>query len=82
MTIDEVHHRILAFAGLFALGAGIAAAVVVARSPSAKHPATRAARTAPKPTRHAGPHIVRGPHDKPVPILMYHLLAVAPAAAA
>ena len=60
---------------------GIAAAVLVAQGPSAKHPTTQAA---PKPKRHAKPkpHLVRGPHDTAVPILMYHVLAEQPAGAA
>jgi peptidoglycan/xylan/chitin deacetylase (PgdA/CDA1 family) len=32
----------------------------------------------PRPRR---PHVVAGPHDQPVPILMYHVIAVAPASA-
>jgi peptidoglycan/xylan/chitin deacetylase (PgdA/CDA1 family) len=48
-------------------------------STSHKPPATTAA--APRPKRHAKPkpRIVRGPHDSPVPILMYHVLAAPPA---
>jgi peptidoglycan/xylan/chitin deacetylase (PgdA/CDA1 family) len=76
--------RLLAFAGLLALGAGIAAAVLIARSPSARHPEPAAAHAAPRPKRHAKPkpRLVRGPHDSPVPILMYHVLAERPAGAA
>src|SRR5919197_1323958 len=47
--------RLLAFAGLLALGAGIAAAVLIARSPSARHPEPAAAHAAPRPKRHATP---------------------------
>lgn len=66
-----------------ALAAGIAAAVIVARSPSARHVQT-VATTRPRPAHRAKPkpRIVRGPHDSPVPILMYHVLASAPAGAA
>jgi peptidoglycan/xylan/chitin deacetylase (PgdA/CDA1 family) len=75
-----VRRRMLVFAGLAALGAGIAAAVVVATSPSARHvqpPAT----TRPHAAHHAKPkpRLVSGPHDSPVPILMYHVLAAPPA---
>jgi peptidoglycan/xylan/chitin deacetylase (PgdA/CDA1 family) len=80
-----MRRRLLAFAGLVALGGGIAAAVVVATSPSASHPrAGTATRAAPAPKRHAKPkpRLVKGPHDSPVPILMYHVLATAPAGAA
>jgi peptidoglycan/xylan/chitin deacetylase (PgdA/CDA1 family) len=81
VTIGKVRNRIFAFAGLLVLVGGIAAAVLVAQGPSAKHPTTQAA---PKPKRHAKPkpRLVRGPHDTAVPILMYHVLAEQPAGAA
>lgn len=56
--------------------------MLLARGPSARHPQTPAAEAAPKPKRHTGPRLVRGPHDSPVPILMYHVLAQQPAGAA
>ncbi|HEY6834856.1 MAG TPA: polysaccharide deacetylase family protein [Gaiellaceae bacterium] len=78
-----MRRRLLVFAGLLALGAGIAAAVVVARNPSARH-VQSVATTRPRPPHRARPkpRIVRGPHVNPVPILMYHVLAQAPAGAA
>jgi peptidoglycan/xylan/chitin deacetylase (PgdA/CDA1 family) len=84
VTIGKVRRRLLAFAGLVALGAGIAAAVLVATIHSEPHgrPSTAAHVTAPKRHGRRKPRLVKGPHNRPVPILMYHLLAVAPAGAA
>ena len=79
MTIVRVHRRLLAFAGLVALGAGIAAAVLVATSPSAKH--ARPSALPPKRHTKPTPRLVKLPHDNPVPILMYHVLAERPAGA-
>jgi peptidoglycan/xylan/chitin deacetylase (PgdA/CDA1 family) len=66
-----------------ALGAGIAAAVVVAESSSERHAQPAAAHAGPPPERHAKPRprLVRGPHDSPGPILMYHVLAKQPSGA-
>jgi peptidoglycan/xylan/chitin deacetylase (PgdA/CDA1 family) len=75
-----VRNRILTFAGLLALGAGIAAAVLVARSPSARHSEPPAAHAAPRPKATATRKVVR-PHDSPVPIVMYHVLAEQPTGA-
>ena len=78
-----VRRRVFVFAGLLALGAGIAVAVVVGRSPSARHVQTLATtRSQPVHRAKPKPRIVRGPHDSAVPILMYHVLAQAPAGAA
>jgi peptidoglycan/xylan/chitin deacetylase (PgdA/CDA1 family) len=74
-----VRSRLLAFAALLAFAGGAAAAVLVATGSSGEH--TQAAgRTA---TRHGvhskakpKPRLVHGPHDGPVPILMYHVLGI------
>jgi peptidoglycan/xylan/chitin deacetylase (PgdA/CDA1 family) len=65
---------------LFVLGGGIAAAYVLANRPAhhaqATHAATnKLAKPKPRP-RPRPPRRVRGPHDHPVPILMYHVLGV------
>jgi peptidoglycan/xylan/chitin deacetylase (PgdA/CDA1 family) len=85
VTIGRVRRRLLAFAGLVALGAGIAGAVLVETLSSEQHPRagipqdTRSvAHVKPKPKL----RLVKGPHDSPVPILMYHVLASPPAGTA
>jgi peptidoglycan/xylan/chitin deacetylase (PgdA/CDA1 family) len=84
VTIVHVRRRLLAFAGLVALGAGIAAAVLVATVPSARHPRPSTTSAKPRTKAHgkAKLRIVRGPGNSPVPILMYHVLANRPAGAA
>jgi peptidoglycan/xylan/chitin deacetylase (PgdA/CDA1 family) len=79
-----VRRRVLAFAGLLALAGGIAAAVLVAGSPSARHSEPVTTTRPHPPKRHAQPkpQLVHGPHDSPVPILMYHVLAAPTAGAA
>jgi peptidoglycan/xylan/chitin deacetylase (PgdA/CDA1 family) len=63
---------------LLVLGGGIAAAYVLANRPAHHAPTIQAATTTrPKPKPHPPPPPrVRGPHDAPVPILMYHVLGV------
>jgi peptidoglycan/xylan/chitin deacetylase (PgdA/CDA1 family) len=66
--------RLAALAALLAFAGGIAGAVVLAKresTPRRNGPVT----TRPRPAR---VRRVRGPHDAPVPILMYHVLAAAP----
>lgn len=80
--------RIAAAGLLLALAGGAALAVALARrsaSPGAATTTARAATTTPAPRRRhvrRGPKLVRGPHDSPVPILMYHVLGVPAATAA
>ncbi len=85
MTIGQVRRRLLALAALLALGGGIAAAVLVTMGSSGRHPRALATTTqeTTRPAKHATPkpRLVRGPHDSPVPILMYHVLGVPPAGA-
>jgi peptidoglycan/xylan/chitin deacetylase (PgdA/CDA1 family) len=76
-----VRRRLLVFAGLLALGAGIAVAVLVETTSSDHH----AQASVPQETRPGAlvkrkpkPQLVKGPHDSPVPILMYHVLASPP----
>jgi peptidoglycan/xylan/chitin deacetylase (PgdA/CDA1 family) len=74
----------LGVAVLLVLGGAIAAAFVLASQP-AHHakaaPATTTTRPKPKPPPHPRPR-VRGPHNRPVPILMYHVLGTPPPSAA
>ncbi len=72
--------RLAALAALVAFAGGIAGAVLLAErgSPAPRETATRAPGQRPKPQAGRAPR-VRGPHDSPVPILMYHVLARAPA---
>jgi peptidoglycan/xylan/chitin deacetylase (PgdA/CDA1 family) len=79
--------RPLATISLLALLGGAAAAVVLGLGLFRGHETGHAARVvAPKPPpprqaiRAARPRVVRGPHDAPVPILMYHVLGVPSAA--
>jgi peptidoglycan/xylan/chitin deacetylase (PgdA/CDA1 family) len=63
-----------------ALVAAVVAAVVVIGSSGGdgdSHGASRPGRSAGarEPAKPAPPRIVKGPHDKPVPILMYHVIA-------
>ena len=63
---------------LVVVGGGIAAAYVLTSRPEHHAKATHAATTTrpkPKPRPHP-PRRVRGPHNRPVPILMYHVLGV------
>jgi peptidoglycan/xylan/chitin deacetylase (PgdA/CDA1 family) len=73
--------RLAAFTALLAFAGGIAAAVILAEHgrPSSHGSASTTARAG-----HPRPQVrrVRGPHDRPVPILMYHVIARAPANAA
>jgi peptidoglycan/xylan/chitin deacetylase (PgdA/CDA1 family) len=79
VTIGPVRPRLLAFAALLVFAGGAAAAVLVATSSSGGHTKS-AIGTAPRPVAHAKkkpePRIVQGPHDSPVPILMYHVLGI------
>jgi peptidoglycan/xylan/chitin deacetylase (PgdA/CDA1 family) len=74
-----VRNRLLAFAALAAFAGGAAASVLVAVGSSGgeSRPVTRPAT---RPAAHAKakpkPHLVHGPHDSPVPILMYHVLGI------
>jgi peptidoglycan/xylan/chitin deacetylase (PgdA/CDA1 family) len=74
-----VRRRLLAFAALVAFLGGAAAAALVATGSPERHPRTEA-RTATRPAAHAKakpkPRLVRGPHNSPVPILMYHVLGI------
>jgi peptidoglycan/xylan/chitin deacetylase (PgdA/CDA1 family) len=73
--------RLAALTALLAFGGGIAGAVILAERGSSGS----RERTAVSSARRQRAHVdrrVRGRHDKPVPILMYHVLARAPAAAA
>jgi peptidoglycan/xylan/chitin deacetylase (PgdA/CDA1 family) len=70
--------------GLVLFAAGIAGAIVLGEQTSQgsrkeASPTTRSSGPNPRPVR---VHRVRGPHNRPVPILMYHVLARAPANAA
>ena len=63
---------------LVVVGGGIAAAYVLTSRPEHHAKATHAATTTrpkPKPRPHP-PRLVRGPHNRPIPILMYHVLGV------
>lgn len=73
--------RLAAFTALLAFAGGIAAAVILAEH---HHPSSPGTTSTTARTRHPRPPVrrVRGPHDRPVPILMYHVLARAPATAA
>jgi peptidoglycan/xylan/chitin deacetylase (PgdA/CDA1 family) len=82
----ERHRRALAASAVL-VGAAVALAVVFVRhSHGGRHGGStvlqQTVRTRPaareRPRR---PHVVAGPHDTPVPILMYHVIAVAPASA-
>jgi peptidoglycan/xylan/chitin deacetylase (PgdA/CDA1 family) len=72
--------RLAAFLALLAFVGGMAGAVVLAEG---GHPSSdeKASTTRPR-ARHPRVRRVRGPHDRPVPILMYHVLGRAPANAA
>ena len=73
--------RLAALAALLAFAGGIAGTVILAEraSPASQEEvATTAPRQRPKPRR-MPVRRVRGPHDSPIPILMYHVLARAPA---
>jgi peptidoglycan/xylan/chitin deacetylase (PgdA/CDA1 family) len=79
-----VRSRLLALAALVAfLGGGTAAALVATGSSGGGSGSSTT--TAKKPVPHKKnapePRIVQGPHDSPVPILMYHVLAEPPASA-
>ena len=72
--------RLAALAALLALAGGVAGAVILAQRQSGTSHAKGAPRA---PKRHVRtrlplPRRVNGPHDLPVPILMYHVLAAAP----
>jgi peptidoglycan/xylan/chitin deacetylase (PgdA/CDA1 family) len=74
--------RLAALAALLAFGGGIAGAVILAERGSPEPPSRVA--TKPKPRQRARAHVVRrvrGRHDSPVPILMYHVLGSAPSGA-
>lgn len=83
MTIEPVRRRLLVLAALVALGGGIAAAVLVRTGSSGRHPRALTTPPATRPEVHVKPkpRLVAGPHDNPVPILMYHVLGVPPAGA-
>ena len=57
--------------------------MLVEKWPSGSHAQPATTHASPSPRRHAKPkpRLVRGPHDNPVPILMYHVLAGRPAGA-
>jgi peptidoglycan/xylan/chitin deacetylase (PgdA/CDA1 family) len=80
-----VKRRLAGLTLLLAVLGGIAAVVWLSRSSGHHAPsAVVATRTvAPHPSKHAppAPRIVAGPHDNPVPILMYHVLGVPSASA-
>ena len=65
--------RLAALAALLAFGGGIAGAVVLAQRGSPESHARTATTTKPKHRTHVARR-VRGPHNRPVPILMYHVL--------
>jgi peptidoglycan/xylan/chitin deacetylase (PgdA/CDA1 family) len=70
--------RLLALAGLLVFAGGAAAAVLVATSSSGGHTQS-AAEPTPRPAhakKKSKPRLVQGPHDSPVPILMYHVLGI------
>jgi peptidoglycan/xylan/chitin deacetylase (PgdA/CDA1 family) len=74
-----VRRRLLAFAALVAFAGGATAAVLVAMASSGSHAPTEArtaSRPAVRPKPKPKPRIVQGPHDSPVPILMYHVLGI------
>jgi peptidoglycan/xylan/chitin deacetylase (PgdA/CDA1 family) len=79
VTIEPVRRRLLAFAALAAFAGGATAAVLVAMGSSGGHSGTTTTRAS-RPSTHAKtkpkPRIVQGPHDSPVPILMYHVLGI------
>ena len=79
MTIRPVRPRLLAFAALLAFLGGGLAAVLVATGSSGSHTRTEArtaSRPAAGPKAKPKPRIVQGPHDSPVPVLMYHVLGI------
>ena len=69
--------RLAALAALLAFGGGIAGAVILAKRGSPQAPLRTATTRKPSHRRHAVRR-VRGPHDSPVPILMYHVLGTPP----
>src|SRR5919204_1340475 len=77
--------RPAALALLLALVGGIAVAVALGTRSSGTHSrraaSTRSAAAPRRRTATTAPKIVRGPHDAPVPILMYHVLGVPRASA-
>ena len=77
MTIGLVRRRLLALAGLIAFVGGGTAAVLVATGSSGGGSGTSTAAVT-RPAKHKKakpkPRIVQGPHDSPVPVLMYHVL--------
>jgi peptidoglycan/xylan/chitin deacetylase (PgdA/CDA1 family) len=79
--------RLAALAVLLGLAGGVAGAVFLARDSSTVHsrPAPTRKHRAERPharVPHTRVRVVRGPHRRPVPILMYHVLARAPSKAA
>ena len=75
--------RLLVLLLLLALGAGIAGAYLLANR-SSHHAKPAHGATAPVPRHHRRPVVIHvsGPHNSPVPILMYHVLGVPRATAA
>jgi peptidoglycan/xylan/chitin deacetylase (PgdA/CDA1 family) len=81
VTIEPVRRRLAALAALLALFGGAAAAALVATGSSGGGAGTTTT-AASRPTAHKKqkpkPRIVQGPHNSPVPILMYHVLGNPP----
>src|SRR5215203_3753106 len=76
--------RWLLLIAVVGLATGIAVLIAVLRTDSGSDSATSAAAgaaTRPEPKREPRPARVRGPHDRPVPILMYHALGPRPTGA-
>jgi peptidoglycan/xylan/chitin deacetylase (PgdA/CDA1 family) len=77
--------RLLALALLAACAAAAGAILALHPFSSSGRPRVAGAAPAPRPARHRAPRAAerparrpRGPHDSPVPILMYHVIAVPP----
>jgi len=72
-----VGRRFVAAALLLALVGGIVVAIALPLGWFGRHTSRAAPPTRLATVAGSGPRRVRGPHDSPVPILMYHVLAVA-----
>lgn len=76
--------RRLLLIAVVALAAGVGVLLAVLRTGSGSHRATSTAvraATRPAPTHKPRPPRPRGPHNRPVPILMYHVIGPRPAGA-
>jgi peptidoglycan/xylan/chitin deacetylase (PgdA/CDA1 family) len=81
VTIEPVRPRLAAFAALLAFAGGMTAAVLVATGSSGGDGGTTPT-SASRPAAHKKQtpkrRLVQGPHNSPVPILMYHVLGNPP----